>query len=118
MVCFHTKFISLPQDSNDHAPVFYENSLNAVIFPNQKLEDLNPILRLRAQVKRNAERERENKEKKKERLNDGKDNGQLCIATPPRVASASRLGQHIQILQVEVMDTGACCWAEDEEDVK
>ena len=32
------------------------------------------------------------KEEKKERLNDGNNNGQLCIATPPRVAHAKPPG--------------------------
>ena len=39
----------------------------------------------------------EKKKKKKKRLNDGNNNGQLCIATPPRVAYASRLGQKTHI---------------------
>ena len=34
------------------------------------------------------------KRKKRERLNHGNNNGQLRIATPPRVAHASRLSQH------------------------
>ena len=36
--------------------------------------------------------EKREKERKKERLNDGNNNGQLCIATPPRVAHAKLPG--------------------------
>jgi len=36
------------KDSNDHTPVFYGKSLHSVIFQSQKLQDVNPVLRLRA----------------------------------------------------------------------
>ena len=46
--------------------------------------------------------------KKKERLNDGNNNGQLCIATPPRVAHTSRLGQNSQsVWYIYCLCTGA-----------
>ena len=37
-------------------------------------------------------RRRRKRKRKKERLNDGNNNGQLCIATPPHVAHAKPPG--------------------------
>ena len=45
-----------------------------------------------------SKRRREKKEKKKERLNDGNNNGQLRIATPPQVAHAKVVHAHFLFL--------------------